>query len=230
MAAISHEEAIAGTGARHSGLADLATLCLLIFFLTVGVGVSSYALWGELLSNQTDALAVQAVQPGAPAAADAEALPAIEGLCLLSCRPSMLDAASAVRLAAAATLPPDQRGPLLTRARHDLDQAHAAEPLNGSVSIHQAYAAALTPNTSTTYVLGQIERSYTIQPFSKAGGMWRVGAVVRSWSEASPSLKQYALREAVWLPAFTPEQEVDDLFERAGLDLELDLARRAPQA
>lgn len=206
-----------------------ATFWVLAAFLASGAITGIYALGSEILAAQAEALATDATTPVGTRAADLNALAQVEGFCVFRCQPRILVAGSAVRLAAAAALPAGQRAPLLARSRRDLDQARAAEPLNGAVLIQQAYAAALVDHPAPADVLALIERSYTVQPFSKTGGLWRIGAVTRNWDVASPPLKREALREAVWLPAAgVSETAVANRFESAGLTLQLDLARSLP--
>lgn len=231
MRAMARADATDDRSRRRFSVREAASVGVLVFFLVATLMISGYALWGEVVVAQVEALATDATGPHGAPQADLEALASLEGLCPIACEPRVLDAASAVRLAVAARLPADQRAPLLAHATADLDRAAAAEPLNGAVAIHQAYASALAPAPETARILGQLEHSYAVQPYSKAGGFWRIGVVARNWSEASPKLKRLALNEALWLPiAGVPAGAVTDLFEQAGLGLQLDLARRIPSA
>ena len=231
MTSIAHGEPMGEARRRRFGIAEAAGVAALVFFLAAAGAVSGYALWDEVVAAQVEALATDAVGPHGAPSSDTAALPALENACPIACEPRILDAAAAVRLAAAATEPAGRRGPLLARARADLDRAAAAEPLNGSVAIHHAYAISLTASASPAEVLGAVERSYAVQAFSKTGGLWRIGVVVRNWGDAAPNLKRRVLNEALWLPATgVPAEVLDDLFEKAGLGLQLDLARRIPPA
>ncbi len=230
MAAMAQDKAADDAAAPRFGAAAAAATCALVVLVVGGAANAGFALWTEVVAARAEALASDAVLPGRSASIDLEPLTEVEAACLVSCPPRVLDAAATVRLAAAAALPVDQRGPLLARAGRDLGAASAAEPLNGPVAIRQAYAASLAPRAGRADVLGLIERSYAVQPYSKSGGLWRVEGVARNWDIASPNLKSEALREALWLPetGVSDRKSITDLFESAGLGLQLHLARSLP--
>ena len=230
MAAIAQDEAPGGPVARRFSGREAAALSALAVLLVSSLLTSGYALWAEVVAARAETLASDAIASGGSASADLAPLAQIEAFCLFACQPRVLDAAATVRLAAAAALPADQRGPLLARAVKDLDKARAAEPLNGPVAIRRAYAASLAPGARPAAVLDLLERSYAVQPYSKSGGFWRVGGVVRNWDIASPNLKSEALREALWLPVTGAydRETITDLFESVGLGLQLHLARSLP--
>ncbi len=230
MAAIAQDEVQDERVLRRFSVRDAAALCTLALLLVSALLISSYALWTEVVASRAEALASDAIAPGSSASSDLAPLAQVEALCAFTCQPRVLDAAATVRLAAAAELPADQRGPLLARAVKDLDKARVTEPLNGPVAIREAYAASLTPGIGPATVLELLEHSYAIQPYSKSGGFWRVGGVVRNWDIASPNLKSDALREALWLPITSAydQKAITDLFETAGLGLQLHLAQSLP--
>jgi hypothetical protein len=230
MTAILQNDALDDLPVRRFTVREVAALCALAVLLVSAMAIGGYALWTEIVAAQAETLATDVVEGGTPAAAALQPLAQVESLCLFKCQPRVFDAAAAIRLAAAAALPADERQTLLARATHDLDRAQAAEPFNGSVAIHQAYAASLTPGAPIAAVLQKIERSYSVQAYSKSGGLWRITGVVHNWALASPNLKSDALREALWLPATSDAQKkvVTDLFESSGLGLQLQLARSLP--
>jgi len=230
MAAIEQGEAADTRVGRRFGVREALAVCALVVLIISALMISGDALWTEIVASRAEALASDAILPGGSASADLEPLAQVEAVCLLACQPRVLDAAATVRLAAAAALPGDQRGPLLARAKRDLARARAAEPFNGPVAIRQAYALSLTQGAKPGDVLALIEQSYSVQPYSKSGGLWRVGGVARNWAIASPNLKSEALREALWLPVTSAcdQKTITDLFESVGLGLQLHLARSLP--
>lgn len=229
MTTIVHSETAGEARGRPFRMQEAAGVCALGVLLAVAGALSVYALWDEIVVAQVETLATDATGPRGAPLSDAAALPALEGACPIACEPRILDAAAAVRLAAAAAQPADRRRLLLTRASADLARAAAAEPLNGSVAIHRAYALSLTASATAAEVLEAVKRSYEVQPFSKAGGLWRVGIIVHNWGDAGPDLKRLALNEALWLPATgVPADVLSDVFDKAGLGLQLELARRIP--
>ncbi len=230
MAAIAQGEAPDAPVPRRSKVGETAVVCVVAVVLLGALALSGFALWTEIVVSKAETLAADAIASGDSASSELEPLAHVEALCLIPCQPRVLDAAATVRLAAAAALPSDRRGPLLLRARRDLARAGAAEPLNGPVAIREAYAASLAQGTSQSDVLGLVERSYRVQPYSRTSGFWRVSGVVRHWNRAPPELKSEALREALWLPATGAydRNNITDLFESAGLGLQLQLARSLP--
>jgi hypothetical protein len=112
-------------------------------------------------------------------------------------------AARAWTVAANAAGSPAARTTRIRRARESLDAALRLRPL----SAHAWVVAAFVDGSvgARGEALGDLARSYTLAPFLREDGLWRMGVGASSWADLAPPVRERLLDEADWLAALGPD-------------------------
>lgn len=173
----------------RGGLVRGAVLAAILLAILAG----AWPLYNQVLADRIVSAAREVATGG-----DLERSRRWERLCLGRCPVTALVAAGGARAALAIRARGGDRVALLAQAQTLLTQATRVEPLNGEAWIQLAYVQGLQDLGPSPRVQATLRQGYKVQPFSQAGGLWRVRLCGGYWPLMAPDLQAAAIQEARW--------------------------------